>query len=92
MLSVHWPHLPESGWYAARKMDQRSRDILKAIAAGYSCEQILASDDSLTYHDIFHAVTEASTSHWRKTSARVEEGKLPKDVTSVRAPARHWRD
>lgn len=46
-------------------MAKRDR-ILEAIASGRSCEQILASDRTLSYHDIFHAVTEVPTSYWDK--------------------------
>jgi hypothetical protein len=48
------------------KPTNKSRGILKAIGKGQSCEQILANDRTLTYHDIFHAMTEAPTSHWRR--------------------------
>ena len=39
------------------KLGRTSRGILKAMAAGRSCEQILADDPKLTYHDIFHAAS-----------------------------------
>ena len=74
------------------KMDKKSQDILKAISTGQSCEQILASDGTLTYHDIFHALTEAPTSHWKKTSAKGSGGGLFGDATSGRTPARRRRD
>ena len=45
---------------------QKSRDIVEAVAEGYSCEEILARDHSLTFHDIFRAATEIPTSFWRK--------------------------
>ena len=48
------------------KMNKKSRTVLKALSKGHSCEQILARDRSLTSHDIFHALSEAPTSHWRK--------------------------
>jgi hypothetical protein len=48
---------------------KKSRAVLKAIAKGRSCEQILAANRTLTYHDIFHAISEAPTSHWRKKAA-----------------------
>ena len=51
-------------------MDTKSRGILKAIAAGRSCKQILVEDSTLTYHDIFHVLAEAPTSHWKKVSAK----------------------
>lgn len=72
-------------------MQRKSRDILKAIAAGNTCEQILASDGTLTYHDIFHAVTEAPTSYWRKSSGEEEQSGLPGNPL-LRTPARYRRD
>ena len=50
---------------ALKDTEAKLRGILEAIAAGRSCEQILAADSSLTYHDIFHAVAEAPTTFWR---------------------------
>ena len=52
-----------------KKITDKSRAVLKGIAKGRSCEQILAEHDDLTYHDIFHAVTEAPTSIWKKKPA-----------------------
>jgi uncharacterized protein (DUF433 family) len=49
-----------------KRITHKSRAILKGIADGRSCEQILADDRTLTYHDIFHAVTEAPTRLWKK--------------------------
>jgi hypothetical protein len=72
------------------KMKRKSRGIAKAFAAGRSWEQILASDGTLTDHDIFHALTEAPTSFWKKSSA--SSTKLPGFTTSVRTPVRHCRD
>jgi len=51
------------------KLGEKSRGILKALAKGHSCEQILASDPRLTFHDIFRAATESPTSIWKKKSA-----------------------
>ena len=51
-------------------MEKKSKDILKAIDAGQSCEQILAGDSAVTYHDIFHALTEAPTTYWKRTPGR----------------------
>ncbi len=48
------------------KTSQKAQEILKAIAKGHSCEQILARDRTLTYHDIFRSVSEVPTSHWKK--------------------------
>lgn len=44
--------------------------ILEAFAAGRTCEQILAADRSLCYHDIFHAIAEAPTSYWTKAGTK----------------------
>ena len=73
-------------------MDRKSREILKTIVAGHSCEQVLAANGTLTYHDIFHALTEAPTGFWEKNSGRITGEKLPGDTTSVRKPARPRRD
>jgi Ni,Fe-hydrogenase I small subunit len=68
------------------KNGKKARDILKAIAAGYSCEQILASDGTVTRHDIFHVVAETPTSFWRKASARSADTGLTGGATSIRRP------
>jgi len=41
------------------ELSTQSRAVLAAIAKGYSYEQILAGDGTLTYHDIFAAAAEA---------------------------------
>jgi len=79
-------------WYGAQKMEKKSHDILRAIDAGQSYEQILARDGTLTYHDIFHALTEAPTRHWKKTSARSTGTGMAGDSTSFRKPANRRRD
>ena len=68
-------------------MDNKTRDILKAIAAGHSCKQILVDDSTLTYHDIFHVLAGVSTSHWRKASAKSPGQACPGNATSGRTPA-----
>lgn len=40
------------------EMSDKSQAILKALAQGRSCDQILAADRTLTYHDIFRAAAE----------------------------------
>ena len=40
-------------------LSEKSRAILQAIAKGHTYEQILVQDLAWTYHDIFHAATEA---------------------------------
>ncbi|HWW01474.1 MAG TPA: hypothetical protein VNZ64_17385 [Candidatus Acidoferrum sp.] len=52
-----------------KKLSQKSRDILGAIAKGDSCKQILADDPTLTYHDIFHAAAESPTTCVKKEQA-----------------------
>lgn len=62
--------------------------ILEAIAAGQSCEQILAGDCKLTYHDIFHAIAEAPTSYWVRSSARNKPAGSQPTPRSARIPAK----
>ena len=52
-----------------KKQSEKSRGILKAIASGLTCEQILAKNRAVTYHDVFHAAAEAPTKFWRKKAA-----------------------
>ena len=52
-----------------KELRAKLNGILEAIAAGRTCEEILAGDRSLSYHDIFHAVAEAPTSYWDKAAA-----------------------
>jgi len=61
------------------KKNKKSREILKELARGRTCEQVVANDTTVTYHDVFHAVSEAPTSHWRKKA--VKAGKITKSVT-----------
>jgi hypothetical protein len=68
------------------ELSKKSR-ILKALVGGYSCEQILADERTLTYHDIFHAIAEAPTSYWRKNSAGTPSQTWSDDANSVRKPA-----
>jgi hypothetical protein len=49
--------------------NKTARALLKALAEGQSYEQILAADQSLTSHDLFHALSETSTSFWSKHPA-----------------------
>jgi hypothetical protein len=66
--------------------------ILQAITAGRSCEQILAADPSLSYHDIFHAVAEAPTTFWDKPPARHARNSLPIPASPLRTPAKQRAD
>src|ERR1019366_2106742 len=52
-----------------KELRAKLNGILHDIAAGRTCEQILASDRTLSYHHIFHAVAEAPTSFWDSTPA-----------------------
>jgi hypothetical protein len=63
---------------SARPSD-KSQAVLQALVAGCCCDQILAADPTLTYHDIFRATAElpeiqgtrqwssASREGWRNT-------------------------
>ena len=42
----------------SRWLSDKSQAILEALAKGRSCDQILAADATLTYHDIFRAAAE----------------------------------
>ena len=75
-----------------KELRARLNGILKAIAAGRSCEQILAADHSLTYHDIFHAVAEAPTAYWDKTPAGNIGKGAPPPANSTRPPSRQRTD
>jgi hypothetical protein len=66
--------------------------ILEAIAAGRSCEQILADDRSLTYHDIFHAVAEAPTCFWEKAGSRKKKSFSARAGRPSRSSLRHRAD
>jgi hypothetical protein len=52
-----------------KKQSRKSRGILKAMASGLTCEQILAGNRTVTYHDVFHAAAEAPTKFWKKKPA-----------------------
>ena len=42
----------------SNRLSDKSHAIVAALANGRSCEQILAADPTLTYHDIFRAAAE----------------------------------
>jgi hypothetical protein len=69
-------------------LQRKLNGILEAIASGRTCEQILATDRSLSYHDIFHAVAEAPTSYWNKASAQNPGAELPQTGNPVRMPVK----
>lgn len=66
--------------------------LLEALASGRSCEQILADDHSLSYHDIFHAVAEPPTSFWRRKLARLDKPSSPETQTIIPAFAKYRID
>ena len=66
--------------------------IVEAISAGRSCEQILAADRTLSYHDIFRAVTEVPTSYWDKAPGDNSGKGSPRQAGSARTPARQRTD
>ena len=75
-----------------RQLRQKLDGILQAIAAGRSCAEILADDQTLCYHDIFHAIAEAPTSYWY----RIGEGRagkaVPREANLARTPAHQRAD
>jgi hypothetical protein len=74
-----------------KQAGQKVNGILEAIAAGRTCEQILARDRTLTYHDIFHAVAEAPTTYWEK-SGRSAGVKSSETARPARTTFRHRTD
>jgi hypothetical protein len=75
-----------------RPKRQKLSGILQAIAAGRTCEEILAEDQTLCYHDIFHAIAEAPTSYWQKAGSG-RSGKEEHPTTdSVRTRANQRAD
>jgi len=75
-----------------KALSAKSHGILEAISAGHSCEQILAADRTLTYYDIFHAVTDIPTSQWKKESAGIPGYCGRRRAGSARIPAKKRTD
>ncbi len=71
---------------------EKLNGILEAIASGRTCEEILAADHTLSYHDIFHAVAEAPTSYWEKVTADEAGAPSVAKRSSARTPLRHRTD
>ena len=92
MLQMPRHHSAGPGRCGTIKMKKKSNDILEAIDAGQSCEQILANDRTVTYHDIFHALTEAPTSHWRKNLTESTGRQPPGNTAFTRRTPKHRRD
>ena len=66
--------------------------VLKGIAAGRTCEQILAADHTLSYHDLFHAMAEAPTRYWRRAAATGLSRHALRRSAPVRKTARQRAD
>jgi hypothetical protein len=73
-------------------MQNKSRNILKALAAGRSCQQLLARDRTLTSHDIFRAAAEAPTKFWKKDPKGKAVEAWPKSGDSSQKPAKQGID
>ena len=71
---------------------KKLKGILEAITEGRSCEQILAEDRSLSYHDIFHALAEAPTTFWDHGPANHLQKGPARPVNSLRTPAKQRAD
>ena len=73
----------------SEKPKDKSQAILAALANGCCCDQILAADPALTYHDIFRAVADLPENqrNWLWSRAKREgwqhqpkaNWRLPKD-------------
>jgi hypothetical protein len=86
MLPIRGHELQVETDMEPKEQRERLNGILEAIAAGRSCEQILWADRTLTYHDIFHAVAEAPTSHWDKPLAVTKGKRSRRQANSIRTP------
>ena len=75
-----------------KELRHKLNGILEAIAAGCSCEQILATDHTLSYRDIFHAVAEAPTSYWDRATTGPDSKGSPPTPNSIRTSARQRSD
>jgi hypothetical protein len=47
-------------------LSEKSRAVLKALAKGRSYRQLLATNRTLTSHDVFRALSESPTGFWEK--------------------------
>ncbi len=75
-----------------KDLQKKLNGILEQIAAGRTCEEILAADHTLSYRDIFHAVAEAPTTYWHRVSARKAGARGPHTPDPVPPPVRHRTD
>ena len=75
-----------------KQLRQKLDGILLAIAAGRSCEEILADDRTICYHDLFHAIAEAPTSYWHKVGAGRAGKEVPPNADAARTPASQRAD
>jgi len=75
-----------------KELRAKLNGILEAIASGRSCEQILASDHTLSYHHIFRAVAEAPTTFWDKDPSTNTSNEAPREPTARRTPAKQRAD
>jgi hypothetical protein len=75
-----------------KQLRQKLDGILQAIAAGRTCEQILAADRTLCYHDIFHALAEAPTSYWHRVGTGGAAKAVLLSPDSPRTPASQRSD
>ncbi len=70
----------------------RLDSILAAIAAGRTCEQILAADRTLSYHDIFHAIAEAPTGFWERNVGNEKDNGQTRLANSFKGRLRQRAD
>ena len=75
-----------------KELRAKLEGILQAIADGRSCEQILASDRTLSYRHIFHAVAEAPTTFWDNTRAKGKSNGALRESSARRTPAKQRAD
>jgi hypothetical protein len=79
----------ENSAVKSSNLSKKSHAIVAALAEGHSCEQILAGDPALTYHDIFRAAAELpETQHHLRLSRATLEG-WQNRTQSGRPPAKN---
>jgi hypothetical protein len=73
-------------------MQQKTKEILRALAQGDTCEEILANDGTVTHHELFHTLSETPTSHWKKIVHRRPAKPWTERTEELRTPPRHRVD
>ncbi len=84
--------LTGSGQVQRNQFGSKARRILKALARGRTCEQVLAENPTLTYHEIFRLAAELPTSFWIKNSVNKASQGSPSPGSFCPKPMKHVVD